>query len=181
MAEIKKKKRQYVDNEKFYAEMKKYKIEYNAAMEEGKEKPRMNDYIGKCISDISNHLSRNHNFINYPIREEMIFDGIENAVKAAGNFDYENYKNPFSYFTTIIYYAFLRRIAVEKKELYVKQKMLMSATILNEGSGSTVTDKISNSGSEYMNDFVESYEAALEKKKLKLPKNNVVGIEKFTE
>jgi molybdenum cofactor biosynthesis enzyme MoaA len=41
----------------------------------------------------------------------------------AHNFDPEKSKNPFSYFTQIIYYAFLRRIEKEKKQAYIKLKM----------------------------------------------------------
>ena len=42
----------------------------------------------------------------------------------AHNFDPENSKNPFSYFTQIIYYAFLRRIEKEKKQSYVKYRLM---------------------------------------------------------
>ena len=40
------------------------------------------------------------------------------------NFDPDKSKNPFSYFTQIIYYAFLRRIQKEKKQQYIKYKMM---------------------------------------------------------
>jgi DNA-directed RNA polymerase specialized sigma24 family protein len=40
------------------------------------------------------------------------------------NFDPEKSKNPFAYFTQIIYYAFIRRIQKEKKQQHVKQKMI---------------------------------------------------------
>ena len=40
----------------------------------------------------------------------------------AHNFNPEKSKNPFAYFTQIIYYAFLRRIEREKKQAYVKYK-----------------------------------------------------------
>ena len=33
-------------------------------------------------------------------------------------------KNPFAYFTQIIYYAFIRRIQKEKKQTHVKHKMI---------------------------------------------------------
>ena len=36
------------------------------------------------------------------------------------NFDPEKSSNPFAYFTQIIYYAFIRRIQKEKKQLYIK-------------------------------------------------------------
>jgi hypothetical protein len=40
------------------------------------------------------------------------------------NFDPAKSKNPFAYFTQIIYYAFIRRIQKEKKQQQVKQKMI---------------------------------------------------------
>ena len=43
------------------------------------------------------------------------------------NFDPEKSKNPFAYFTQIIYYAFIRRIQKEKKQQLVKQKLIANA------------------------------------------------------
>ena len=40
------------------------------------------------------------------------------------NFDPSKSTNPFAYFTQIIYYAFLRRIQKEKKQLDIKNKLL---------------------------------------------------------
>ena len=54
----------------------------------------------------------------------MICDGIENCLQYIDNFDPEKSKNPFAYFTQIIYYAFLRRIQKEKKQLEIKSKIL---------------------------------------------------------
>jgi hypothetical protein len=42
------------------------------------------------------------------------------------NFDPDKSNNPFSYFTQIIYFAFLRRIQKEKKQNYIKYKFLES-------------------------------------------------------
>ena len=53
----------------------------------------------------------------------MIGDAIENCILYAHNFNPEKSKNPFSYFTQIIYFAFLRRIEKEKKQLYIKYKV----------------------------------------------------------
>ena len=50
----------------------------------------------------------------------------------AHNFDPDKSKNPFSYFTQIIYYAFLRRIQKEKKQSYIKYKAIEAADIYNE-------------------------------------------------
>ena len=59
----------------------------------------------------------------------MVGDGIENCLMYAHNFDPEKSKNPFSYFTQIIYYAFLRRIEKEKKQNYIKYKMVQNSSI----------------------------------------------------
>tara|TARA_R110002073_G_scaffold4876_1_gene30944 strand:- start:231 stop:563 length:333 start_codon:yes stop_codon:yes gene_type:complete len=54
----------------------------------------------------------------------MISDGIENCLQYVENFNPEKSKNPFAYFTQIIYYAFLRRIAKEKKQTHVRNKII---------------------------------------------------------
>ena len=54
----------------------------------------------------------------------MISDGIENCLQYVENFNPEKSKNPFAYFTQIIYYLFLRRIAKEKKQTHIKNKMI---------------------------------------------------------
>ena len=71
---------------------------------------------------IATHLSYKPNFINYTFREEMISDGVENCLQYIDNFNPDKSKNPFAYFTQIIYFAFLRRIQKEKKYLYTKYK-----------------------------------------------------------
>lgn len=93
------------------------------ANESGEVRPPVNEYIGECFMKIAEHLSHKPNFINYDYREEMVGDGIENCLMYAHNFDPEKSKNPFSYFTQMIYYAFLRRIQKEKKQMYVKYKL----------------------------------------------------------
>ena len=54
----------------------------------------------------------------------MISDGIENCLQYVHNFNPEKSKNPFSYFTQIIYFAFIRRIQKEKKQTHVKHRMI---------------------------------------------------------
>ena len=54
----------------------------------------------------------------------MISDGIENCLQYMDNFNPEKSNNPFAYFTQIIYYAFIRRIQKEKKQVLVKQKII---------------------------------------------------------
>jgi len=120
----KKKTNHYVDNEEFYKAMSEWKKEVVEAEQSGDTRPPVSDYIGKCFMEIATHLSYRPNFMNYEYREEMISDGIENCIMYCHNFDPEKSNNPFSYFTQIIYYAFLRRIQKEKKQMYIKYKLL---------------------------------------------------------
>ena len=48
----------------------------------------------------------------------------ENCVQYIDNFDPAKSKNPFAYFTQIIYYAFLRRIAKEKRQMDIRDKII---------------------------------------------------------
>ena len=114
----------YVDNAKFLQAMKDWKEQCKDAEEAGDEPPRISDYIGECFLKIANGLSFRPNFINYTYRQEMISDGIENCLQYIHNFNPEKSKNPFAYFTQIIYYAFIRRIQKEKKQTHVKHKMI---------------------------------------------------------
>lgn len=119
----------YVDNKVFLQAMVEWKETCALAEEAGKEKPPVTNYIGECFLKIATHLSYRPNFINYTYKEEMISDGIENCLQYASNFNPEKSKNPFAYFTQIIYYAFLRRIQKEKKQTELKQKLIQNMVV----------------------------------------------------
>jgi hypothetical protein len=121
----------YIDNKEFYKQIVAWKKEVKAAEESDDPRPPVTNYIGECIMKIAEHLSQKPNFANYPFKEEMIGDGIENCLMYAHNFNPRKSKNPFSYFTQIIYFAFLRRIEKEKKQAYVKLKM---TELLDDGT-----------------------------------------------
>ena len=114
----------YIDNKVFYSEMVKWKKEWNKASKANLPLPPVTNYIGQCFLTIAERLSYRPNFINYPYRDEMVGDGIENCLMYAANFNPRKSKNPFSYFTQIIYYAFVRRIQKEKKQNYIKYKSI---------------------------------------------------------
>ena len=119
-----KKKEHYVDNKKFLAELIIYRQQIAEAEEAGDPKPRVSNYIGECFLKIATHLSYRPNFINYMYRDDMIGDGIENCIQYIHNFDPEKSTNPFAYFTQIVYYAYLRRIAKEKRQQSIREKIL---------------------------------------------------------
>ena len=114
----------YVNNKEFLAALENYFAEVERAALNDKPKPQIPRYIGECFLKIANHLSYKPNFVNYMFKDDMICDGIENCVRYISNFNPEKSKNPFAYFTQIIYYAFLRRISQEKKQLEIKNKIL---------------------------------------------------------
>jgi hypothetical protein len=120
----KKQTENYVNNKEFLAAISVYRQKVIAAKEAGKPRPRVTNYLGECFLKIATHLSYKPNFVNYMFREDMICDGIENCLQYIDNFDPEKSQNPFAYFTQIIYYAFLRRIQKEKKQLEIKGKIL---------------------------------------------------------
>jgi len=124
MATRRKRSEHYVNNKEFLAALEVYIAQVNRAKLNDKEPPQIPRYIGECFLKIANHLSYKPNFVNYMFKDDMICDGIENCVRYIHNFNPEKSKNPFAYFTQIIYYAFLRRIQKEKKQLEIKGKIL---------------------------------------------------------
>ena len=119
-----KKKQHYVDNKKFLEEIVKYREAVETAKLQDRPKPRITHYLGECFLKIATHLSYRPNFINYMYKEDMISDGVENCVQYIDNFDPAKSKNPFAYFTQIVYYAFLRRIAKEKRQMDIRDKLI---------------------------------------------------------
>ena len=163
----------YVDNKKFYTEMvrMKEKIQLGGEYE-------ISDYVGQCFMDIASGLSNRPNFINYTFKDDMIFDGVENCVRYCHNFNPEKSKNPFSYFTQIIYYAFLRRIEKEKKQSYIKYKMT-EITSLDELVDSDGNLNIEKSYNVYQHDF-SSFDD-FERKRKSVRKEKTGKLEEFME
>ena len=114
----------YVNNKDFLEALVIWKAKVKRAEENGDPKPQITNYIGSCFLKIANHLSYRPNFVNYMFKDDMICDGVENCVQYIDNFDPAKSSNPFAYFTQIIYYAFLRRIQREKKQLEIKNKII---------------------------------------------------------
>ena len=133
---------------------------------------------------IAEGLSHKPNFINYTYRDEMISDGIENCLMYFENFDETKSKNPFAYFTQVIYFAFLRRIQKEKKQLYVKYKATEMYGVLDEFEMLESEDGVTKQFELYENisEFIENYE---DSKKTKKEQKNLAkkpkGLEKFIE
>ena len=171
----------YVNNADFLAALIKYHDDCKSAKNNNTPEPKIPDYIGECFLKIAEHLSRKPNFISYTYRDEMIADGIENCLQYFNNFDPSKSKNPFAYFTQVIYFAFLRRIQKEKKQLYVKYKATEQFGILDEHEMMEFEDGTTVQFEMYDNiaEFIENYEDA--KKNKKDLANKKKGVEKFFE
>lgn len=174
-----KKTKQYVNNGDFLKALVDYKSACKIAKKENKPQPSIPNYIGECFMKIAEGLSHKPNFINYTYRDEMMSDGIENCLQYFDNFDETKSSNPFAYFTQIIYFAFLRRIQKEKKQLYVKYKATEQMGVLDEFEMMELEDGTNRQFELYDNiaEFIETYEDAKQAKKDAA--NKAKGIEKF--
>lgn len=119
----------YVNNKEFSQAVVDYCTQLKEAKINSQPLPIVPDYIATCFLKISEGLSHKSNFIRYTYREEMVMDAVENCLKAIENYDIDvatrtGNPNAFAYFTQISWYAFLRRIAKEKKQQDVKLKYL---------------------------------------------------------
>jgi hypothetical protein len=170
----------YVDNKQLFAVIIQYKADVKAANQNNQPKPQIPNYVGECILLIAQRLATKPNFINYSYREEMISDGIENCISYFDNFDPSKSDNPFAYFTQIIYYAFLRRIQKEKKQVYIKHKSTENSMLFNELVDQMDDDDYTPSfefDSENISDFIKAFEDNIDKKKVKRKK----GVELFID
>ena len=120
----------YVNNKDFSLAVVDYcQVAEKAKKQKSKKVPIVPNYIAECFLKIAEGLSHKSNFIRYTYREEMVMDAVENCIKAIMNYDIKKatrtgLPNAFAYFTQITYYAFLRRIAKEKKQQDIKEKYM---------------------------------------------------------
>ena len=170
----------YIDNKMFLNCIIEHREENKKLSDNNERTLKIPEYVGECFLKIAEHLSRKPNFISYSFREEMISDGIENCILYYNNFDPTKSSNPFSYFTQIIYFAFLRRIAKEKMQLYVKYKATKQTGILDEDellmdqNGHTKQFDVYDN----IDEFITTFEEVKNKKKI-IPKQKPKGIQLF--
>jgi len=168
----------YVDNKRLHSAMISYKKELRQAKINNTLPPRISNYVAECIMKIATHLAHKPNFIGYSFKDEMICDGIENCLQYIHNFDPKKSQNPFAYFTQIIFYAFLRRIQKEKKQLYTKhaatQMSILNNTLsdIQEHDDPRGIDRRDTSYSEWSQDqmlrFMEEFEASKSRRSKKI-------------
>lgn len=134
MAVSRRKPQHYVNNKEFSQAVVKYVELVNEAEAAGDKIPVVPDYIATCFLKIAEGLSHKPNFIRYTYREEMVMDAVENCLKAIMNYNIDTATrtgtpNAFAYFTQISYYAFLRRLAKEKRQQDIRLKYIENAGV----------------------------------------------------
>jgi len=139
------KKKKLIDNEKFTAAViaysqliKKIKAEnediaINRRNVPPTELPKIPHYIGDCIWKLCESLSRRPNFSQYSFRDQMVSDAIEDCIKAVsrGNYDPDaatrsKKPNAHAYFSQCAYWAMVRRIQKEEKEVQTRINLINS-------------------------------------------------------
>lgn len=166
MARTKRKSIHYVNNADFSTAVVEYVTEVRKAKANKEQLPIVPDYIATCFLKIAEGLSHKSNFIRYTYREEMVMDAVENCLKAIENYNLETATrtgkpNAFAYFTQITWYAFLRRIAKEKKQQDIKLKYLTSSALETfvEVEGDTLANTVAQQFVDFLKDRIDKVKA----------------------
>tara|TARA_B100001113_G_C20796589_1_gene486363 strand:+ start:53 stop:658 length:606 start_codon:yes stop_codon:yes gene_type:complete len=166
MARTKRQSIHYVNNADFSAAVVEYVTEVRKAKAKNEQLPIVTDYIASCFLKIAEGLSHKSNFIRYTYREEMVMDAVENCLKAIENYNLETATrtgkpNAFAYFTQITWYAFLRRIAKEKKQQDIKLKYLTSSGLETfvEVEGDTLANTVAQQFVDFLKDRIDKVKA----------------------
>jgi hypothetical protein len=189
-----KQKPHYVNNKQFSLAVVDYVKLVREAEEKDEKLPIVPDYIAECFLKIAEGLSHKSNFIRYTYREEMVMDAVENCLKAVTNYNIETATrtgnpNAFAYFTQICYYAFLRRLAKEKRQQDIKFRFIEKAGIddfIQYDESGMVDQSVSRAFVDQLKDRIDKVRdhdtqikefATKEKKKQKTKKRS--GVELF--
>ena len=132
------KEKHYVNSKEFLEELSQY---YKT--------DEVTDTLAGMITKIANGLSYAPNFINYSYKDEMVGDAILKMFSALKNkkFNLDSGNNPFSYYTTIAFHAFINRIKKEKKyhETVTSYQETVYADLVNSNPGVNIYTKSSDS------------------------------------
>ena len=133
----------YINNRDFHNAIVKY-------YEDGEKE--ISKYLVECFLEIAKRLAQKKQFRYYTYIEDMKQDALVNCIKALRRRRYTSDKsNPFAYFTTVIYNAYLITIKKENKQKELEEKHYTdNRDTLYSNSGNTEADTV-------MKDFVDDY------------------------
>jgi DNA-directed RNA polymerase specialized sigma24 family protein len=115
--------------------------------------------LAENVKKIAYGLSYNSNFINYTYKDDMVGDALIKMYSALSRkkYSFDTESNPFSYFTTIAFNAFINRIKKEKRhheaEKNYREKLYEDIMTDPENGGAYIYVKpISDDDEEYDQD-----------------------------
>lgn len=141
-----KKTEYYVNPKEFYSQIKTYY-----------ETDDLCDTLAESVHKIAIGLSYAANFINYTYKDEMVGDAVVKMFTALKHkkFNIKTHTNPFSYFTTIAYHAFINRIKKEKRykqTINEYQETVYEEIMCTEGNGKVYVKCVDENDTESYND-----------------------------
>lgn len=154
----------YVDKDTFLADIRAYKSRKKLNDDE-----RIPEYSANAIKQIAEKLANRPNFAGYSYRDDMVSDAMYTCLKYFDRFDPTHAKfNPFGYFSQICWFAFLQRIAKEKKQTAIKGKILANVPFdLFDTQDHDIDEDFRNSFTEFLQEH-NSVELAPKCKKQKV-------------
>ncbi len=114
MTEQQKPKKNYLNNRDLYDELVK-------CQQEG----QMSDKLGRMFMLLAKKYSTHKYFNQYPYKEDLISTGTLACVNAFQKFDPNKSSNPFAFYSSVVYHAFLQMIKKEYKQKDVKDSILV--------------------------------------------------------
>jgi len=165
------------------------KSELNQKVKDMLHRIPIDDFIGDCILKICQNLIRKKGFIEFSQThsEDMIGDAIENCILYISSFDPRKSKEPFSYFTQVATWAFVRRIEKEKREVYFKLRSLHNMDGLMDSSHQEEYDDsydgkiMSDDWLIHTRNYVNEYEEKMDKKRRRQRKKKEEKLMKLAE
>jgi hypothetical protein len=182
-----KKNKNYVDNAALLKALNEYKKAIRKAKKDDLPKPRIPEYVGEAILKIAQHLSFRPQFINYSTREDFVSAAVLTCIKYIENFNPKISKNAFAYFTQICWFSNIQYIQKEKKQSYVKNKLLSESAMDSfalqqyDSVGEGTNTYFDHLRKDYNPEFSESIDKKIEKRKKKKTEKQkkLKGLEKF--
>jgi hypothetical protein len=166
----------YVNNEQFVKEL----VEYKARLELNPSE-RVPEYVGHCILEICKRFASRPNFYGYSYRDEMVSDAVENCLMYLTNFDPAKSNNAFSYYTQIAFYAFIRRITREKKQSYIKHKLIQEVAFESYDTNGLDDSELSQSFLSFIQSHSSFEHSSFDKPPKKVKVRELTALEKFME
>jgi len=108
----------YLNNQEFFIEICKY-------IEDKKKdsSTRIHDKLARMFLILAQNIARRYNWCGYTWIEDWIQDGVEYCIRYARNFDPKKTKNPYAFFTQIIWTCSMQKLNKEHVQLdIIKQE-----------------------------------------------------------